>query len=84
MIFDGITLHNYGVYLGRQDIRLRPENNEKPIILIGGLNGVGKTTLLDAFQLGLYGKLSNCSKKGSLSYNNYLKKCIHKMVNPYS
>lgn len=82
MIFDGITLHNYGVYLGRQDIKLRPKSNEKPIILFGGLNGVGKTTLLDAFQLGLFGKLANCSNKGSLAYDKYLIKCIHKSVNP--
>ena len=82
MIFDGITLHNYGVYLGRQEIRLQPKNNEKPIILFGGLNGVGKTTLLDAFQHGLFGKLANCSNKGSLAYDKYLKKCIHKAVNP--
>jgi DNA sulfur modification protein DndD len=82
MIFDRITLHNYGVYLGRQEIKLQPEDNEKPIILIGGLNGVGKTTLLDAFQLGLFGKLSNLSNKGSLAYDKYLKNCIHKSVNP--
>ena len=82
MIFDGITLHNYGVYLGRQEISLRPENAEKPIILFGGMNGVGKTTLLDAFQVGLFGKLANCSNKGSLAYDKYLKKCIHKGVNP--
>lgn len=82
MIFDGITLHNFGVYLGRQEIRLQPENPEKPIILFGGLNGVGKTTLLDAFQLGLFGKLANCSNKGLLAYDKYLKKCIHKSVNP--
>ena len=82
MLFDAITLHNFGVYLGRQNIRLQPENREKPIVLIGGLNGVGKTTLLDAFQLALFGKLANCSNKGSLSYDKYLKKCIHKSVNP--
>ena len=82
MIFDTITLHNYGVYLGRQEIRLQPQNPEKPIILFGGLNGVGKTTLLDAFQLALFGKLANCSNKGTLAYDKYLRKCIHKSVNP--
>lgn len=82
MIFHEITLHNYGVYLGRQSIKLQPKSSEKPIILFGGLNGVGKTTLLDAFQLGLFGKLANCSNKGPLAYDKYLMKCIHKSVNP--
>ena len=82
MIFDKIILHNFGVYLGRQEINLRPQSNEKPIILFGGFNGVGKTTLLDAFQLGLFGKLANCSNKDSLAYDKYLEKCIHKSVNP--
>ena len=82
MIFDRITLHNFGVYLGRHELLLRPENRKKPIILIGGLNGVGKTTLLDAFQLGLFGKLANCSNKGTLAYDKYLKKCTHKSANP--
>lgn len=82
MIFDEITLHNFGAYLGRQKIRLQPENREKPIILVGGLNGVGKTTLLDAFQLALFGKIANCSNKGLLAYDKYLRKCIHKSVNP--
>lgn len=80
MIFDGITLHNYGVYLGSQHIGLRPTNPKKPIILFGGLNGVGKTTLLDAFQLGLFGKLASPSNRGGLAYDKYLKKCVHKSV----
>lgn len=80
MIFDGITLHNYGVYLGSQHIGLRPKDAQRPVILFGGLNGVGKTTLLDAFQLGLFGKLASCSNRGSLAYDKYLKKCVHKSV----
>ena len=37
MILDEITLHNFGLYLGRQTLRLTPEPG-KPVILIGGLN----------------------------------------------
>jgi len=82
MIIDKIILHNFGVYLGRQSLSLRPKNEKKPIILIGGLNGVGKTTLLDAFQLALFGKLANCSGKGSMAYDKFLLNSIHKSVDP--
>ena len=82
MIFDEITIHNFGVYLGRQTISLKPDSNNKPIILVGGLNGVGKTTLLDAFQLSLFGKFANCSNRGNLAYDKYLTKCIHRSVDP--
>jgi len=82
MIIDEITIHNFGVYLGRQKVSLKPKNAKKPIILIGGLNGVGKTTFMDAFQLALFGKFSNCSNRGSLAYDKYLQNCIHKAVDP--
>ena len=82
MILDEITIHNFGVYLGRQTVSLQPKSDQKPVILIGGLNGVGKTTLLDAFQLALFGKFANCSNRGSLAYDKYLQKSIHKSVDP--
>ncbi|SHH63390.1 DNA sulfur modification protein DndD [Desulfofustis glycolicus] len=82
MIFDEITIHNFGVYLGRNTVSLKPQNDQKPIILIGGFNGGGKTTFMDAFQLALFGKFSNCSNRGSLAYDKYLQKSIHKSVDP--
>ncbi|MFC1876238.1 DNA sulfur modification protein DndD [Thermodesulfobacteriota bacterium] len=82
MILDEITIHNFGVYNGRQTISLMPDSDKKPVILIGGMNGVGKTTLMDAFQLSLFGKLANCSNRGSLAYDKYLRKSIHKAVDP--
>jgi DNA sulfur modification protein DndD len=44
-----------------------------PIILFGGINGGGKTTLLDALQLALYGPRARCSKRFNLSYEDFLK-----------
>jgi DNA sulfur modification protein DndD len=80
MILDEITLHNFGVYKGRQSLRLTPPSQKKPIILLGGLNGGGKTTLLDALQLAFYGKLANCSNRGSLGYEEFLRRSIHRSV----
>lgn len=81
MIFEELVLHNFGIYRGRHSIDLRPEPG-KPIILIGALNGGGKTTLLDALQLVLYGKLARCSNRGSLAYDTFLKRCINRFAEP--
>jgi DNA sulfur modification protein DndD len=62
--------------VGTHEINLTPESRDKPIILFGGFNGGGKTTLLDAIQLALFGKLSRCSTRGSLAYDEFLKRCI--------
>lgn len=78
MILDQITLRNFGLYAGSQTITLTPTAANKPIILIGGLNGGGKTTFLDALQLCLFGAHAKISNRGSLAYPEYLSRCIHR------
>lgn len=78
MILDEITLHNFGLYEGKQSVTLTPPAPDKPIVLIGGLNGGGKTTFLDALQLVLFGPHAKCSNRGSLAYQEYLSRCIHR------
>ena len=82
MILDEITIHNFGVYGGRHSLLLSPPSANKPIILIGGLNGGGKTTLLDALHLALYGKRARCSNRGSLGYEEYLRQCVNRRTAP--
>ena len=77
MILDDITLYNFGLYANRQTIKLTPPAPGKPLILFGGLNGGGKTTLLDALQLCLFGPYARISNRGSLAYPEYLSRCIH-------
>lgn len=76
MIIRKLRLENFGVYVGSHEIDLAPDSREQPIILFGGLNGGGKTTLLDAIQLTLFGKLSRCSTRGNLGYEEFLRRCI--------
>ncbi len=76
MIFDQLTINNYGVYQGKQEFNLSPEK-KKPVILIGAMNGSGKTTFLNAVDFVLYGKFSNIFKSQSLSYENFLKQNIN-------
>lgn len=78
MILDEITLHDFGLYEGTQSVELTPPAPSKPIVLIGGLNGGGKTTFLDALQLGFFGPHAKCSNRGSLAYAEYLTRCIHR------
>ena len=78
MILDDITLNNFGLYAGSQTITLTPPSSDKPIILIGGLNGGGKTTFLDALQICLFGPHAKISNRGTLAYQEYLSRCIHR------
>lgn len=80
MIFDSLVLHNFGAYAGRHTVNLAPPSEAQPIVLFGGLNGGGKTTLLDAIQLSLYGKLARCSNRGSTAYTDFLSSCINRRV----
>ena len=82
MIFDEVVMHNFGVYLGRQSARLTPPSPKQPIVLLGGLNGGGKTTMLDALQLALYGKFARCSNRKSLAYDEFLRRCVHRSADP--
>jgi len=58
MIFSRISIENLGVFRGQVDFDLTPvrrKNGARPIILFGGMNGAGKTTVFEAFKLALYG-----------------------------
>ena len=77
MIFENLLVNNFGVYTGRQEFNLSPDK-KKPVILIGALNGSGKTTFLQAVDFVLYGRQSNIFQSSKLSYDNFLKKNINK------
>jgi len=80
MIFRQLVLHNFGPYVGKQTIDLTPgtEGETRPIILFGGMNGGGKTTLMDAIRLALYGQRAQCSTRGNLSYSDFLSQCVNR------
>jgi len=78
MLFKSIKLNNFGIYRGEHHVDLECADPEKPIVLLGGLNGGGKTTFLDSLQLALYGRFAKCSNRGRLSYSDYLKQAINR------
>lgn len=76
MILDELVLHNVGVFSGYHRLTLTPPSPSKPIVLIGGMNGAGKTTIRDALYLALYGPLAEGSSRRSGSYEQYLRSLI--------
>ena len=80
MILEQLTVRNFCLYKGEQTFDLTPVTaggKHRPIVLFGGINGGGKTTLLDAIQLALYGNRARCSKRADLSYEEFLRASIH-------
>lgn len=71
MIINRLKMHNFGVYASDNTFTF---NSQKPVVLIGGMNGRGKTTFLEAILLALYGKNSFAVQESIYgAYGNYLK-----------
>ena len=73
-------MHNFGIYAGTNVMNF---TGDKPVVLIGGMNGRGKTTFLEAVLLALYGSNSFAyseDKKYS-SYGQYLRAFINETDN---
>lgn len=81
MILNQLTLNNFGVYSGLHCLEFNSKNSVKNITLIGGMNGRGKTTILDAILLALYGKRSISFVESNMTYTEYLKKFVNKSAN---
>ncbi|MBB5266230.1 DNA sulfur modification protein DndD [Catenibacillus scindens] len=76
MIIKRLTLNDFGVYAGQNSFEF---TSDKPIVLVGGMNGRGKTTFLEAILLALYGSNSIAYKESNYStYGKYLRSYINK------
>lgn len=91
MLITKLTLNNFRVFRGVHEIDLRPaparlaltgviEGTERPIILFGGLNGAGKTSILTAVRLALFGRQSFGQLLSNGEYIEALSELIHKGV----
>jgi DNA sulfur modification protein DndD len=75
MQLHSLTLNNVGVYRGSQTVHFSTLRT-KPITLIGGKNGTGKTSLLDSIPLLLYGNRARRILNGA-SYPEYMNGLVH-------
>ena len=77
MIISSLTLENFRVFKGKHHIDLKTKKG-LPIVLFGGLNGAGKTSILTAVKLVLFGKASLKGNITSNVYNNFLEDQINR------
>lgn len=84
MIIDSLAVTDYRVFCGRHNFDLAPRTKYKkkrPIILFGGLNGAGKTSIISSVKLALYGKQSLGPATSQKAYEDHLRTSIHKARN---
>lgn len=75
MIINKLILHNFGVYASTNIFEF---HGKKPIVLIGGMNGRGKTTFLEAVLLALYGSNSFAYNESKYkTFGQYLKSFVN-------
>lgn len=75
MIIKRLILHNFGIYAGTNVFEF---TGKRPVVLVGGNNGRGKTTFLEAVLLALYGSNSFLYRESDYStYQQYLKSFVN-------
>jgi DNA sulfur modification protein DndD len=85
MQLESLTICDFGLFRGEHIIDLNPRkkyNSTRPIILFGGLNGSGKTTILAAIRLAIYGRQALGYAVSQKFYDEYLEAKVHR--NPHS
>ena len=84
MIIKNLIVNNFRVFRGVHEIDLAPRKQKDyheaaaPIILFGGLNGAGKTSILTAVRVALYGRAAFGRGMSSAEYQDQLDALIHK------
>ncbi|MGM0937337.1 MAG: DNA sulfur modification protein DndD [Pseudomonadota bacterium] len=82
MLIKQLVLRNFRVFNGTHIIDLAPkkrhnDDNPRPIVLFGGLNGAGKTSILSAIRLVLYGRLAFGPTTQQQEYVEELSTLVH-------
>jgi DNA sulfur modification protein DndD len=81
MIFRRLVLEDFGLYRGIQEIGLAPRRRgarSGPVVLFGGKNGAGKSTIFEAILLCLYGKGALGERTRQADYLEYLFQRMHR------
>ncbi|MFV0538040.1 MAG: AAA family ATPase [Dysgonomonas sp.] len=77
MKINNIVLYNFNSYEGLNEFDFTSNDSDKNIILIGGKNGAGKTSLFTAIKIALYGPLAFGYVGVNSTYIAKIKDCIN-------
>ena len=77
MKINKISLYNFNSFEGLNEFDFSVEDDEKNIILVGGKNGAGKTSLFSAIKIALYGPLAFGYVGINPHYIAKIKECIN-------
>lgn len=77
MILKRLTMQDFGTYAGEQSLDLTTHGTRN-VILVGGKNGSGKSTFLEAIRLCFYGRFASPSTSRQDKYERYLLDRIHR------
>ena len=77
MKINKVKLYNFSSYEGTNEFDFEITDKEKNIVLIGGKNGAGKTSLFTAIKVALYGPLAY----GYVGVNNHYISKIKDLIN---
>jgi len=77
MKINKIVLYNFNSYEGLNEFDFTSEDSKKNIVLIGGKNGAGKTSLFTAIKIALYGPLAFGYVGVNPKYITKIKDCIN-------
>lgn len=81
MILSRLEVSNFRSFRGTHTLNLSPcdeTNSKRPIVLFGGLNGTGKTTLFLAIKLALYGRAIGEGGYTTDRYTSFIRSSIHR------
>lgn len=84
MLIETLTLCDFGLFQGEHLVDLTPRKKYgsiRPIVLFGGLNGAGKTTILTAIRLAIYGRQALGYGTSQKAYEECLASKIHRNRN---
>lgn len=76
MIITRIVFDNFALYAGKQEVVLTP-HAKRPVTVVGGLNGAGKTSFLEGIQIALFGSNAPFLKAEKRKYTSYLRSAVH-------
>lgn len=77
MKINKLILHNFNSYEGLNEFVFTSHDSDRNIILIGGKNGAGKTSLFSAIKIALYGPLAFGYVGVNSHYIAKIKECIN-------